>query len=261
MEALLISAQEAARKAASLVMQYYGNALIERKTDNSPVTEADTHAHELIMDELSATKIPVLSEEGTLVAPPYPQDLWIIDPIDGTVGFIKGTGDFAIMIGLLRAGKPILGVVHLPAINTQYYAVKGEGAYRLQDGVSTKLSVSDRHVPNLFATGSKNHKAPYMAKVAELLKVTGDVRVGGIGIKTSVIAEGKADYFLTLGELGEWDMCAPHIIAEEAGGRVTDREGNPLVYGNPHARFLNGIIVSNSSCHNDVVAALREATH
>jgi 3'(2'), 5'-bisphosphate nucleotidase len=258
METLLNLARKTASMTAEIVMSYYGDTTFTRKEDHSPLTEADTRAHDVIVQALAESGIPILSEEGILAVLPYPPQLWVIDPIDGTTGFINGSGDFAVMIGLLEAGSPVLGVVHLPAQNTQYYAMKGAGAFMVKDGVTTQLHVSDRVSPNLKAVGSRNHAAAYMRGVAEILGVTEDVRIGGIGVKCGAVADKRADYFLTLGNLGEWDVCAPHRIIEEAGGIVSDKDGEPLVYSNKDARFRNGVEFSNGACHREVIDALRE---
>ena len=187
--------------------------------------------------------------------------MWIIDPLDGTNGFVNGTDDFAVMLGLIENGEPVLGVVHLPVSNTVYYAVKGMGAYRI-DATSeqSRLQVSTYTVPHLRAVGSINHVKPYMHDVAERLGVIENVGVGGIGVKAGVVTQGQAEYFLTLGELGEWDVCAPQIILTEAGGVVTDRHGDHLCYGNTDARIHHGVIFSNGVCHKNVLTVLKEVT-
>jgi 3'(2'), 5'-bisphosphate nucleotidase len=247
----------AAKEGAEAIRGFYGNARIEQKADRSPVTEADTHAHTLIQKRLGESGIPILSEEDTThLTPPYPELLWIIDPLDGTKGFIHGTDDFAVMIGLLNAGRPVLGVVHLPIGDVVYSALRGEGAYKTEQGVTEKLKVSSRVRPNVRGLLSVNHLAPYMTKLSEELEVSETIAVGSIGIKAGYIGNDKADMYVTRGALGEWDVCAPEIILTEAGGKVTDTNGNPLVYGNPDARIAHGIIFTNDACHEDVVEAL-----
>jgi 3'(2'), 5'-bisphosphate nucleotidase len=256
MEELLQSVRAHAHEAAVLVMAGYGSTAFTEKADKSPVTETDRRIHDLLEAALLPTGIPVLSEEGVAVSHPYPPRLWIIDPIDGTSGFINGTGDFAVMVGLLENGRPVLGVVHVPATGTQYFATKGGGAYMEKGGVVTELRVSDRHTPNLRAVHSARHPAPYTEGIAAALEVTETIRVGGIGVKASIIAEGAGDYFLTLGRLGEWDTCAPEIIVTEAGGCVTDRDGDPIGYDMNDSRITNGAVFTNGACHREVLTAL-----
>jgi 3'(2'), 5'-bisphosphate nucleotidase len=260
MDDLLQIARTSAREASSIIMAAYGSKVFSEKDDKSPVTVTDAKVHDLLDTELSKTGISVFSEEGAGAIHPYPERLWIIDPIDGTRGFINGTGDFAVMIGLLEKGRPVLGVLHLPTTNTQYYAMKGQGAFKVQgDALPEKLFVSDRHVPELIATQSINHSAPYMTSVAAALEVTETIKIGGIGVKAGIIAEARGDYFLTLGNLGEWDVCAPEIITLEAGGSVTDIHGDPLTYANADGHIQNGAVFSNSACHREVLTALSMA--
>ncbi len=260
MEPLLRAAMDAAIESARIVMSHYGNQAFTEKKDLSPLTQADQHVHRYLAEVLGKTGIPVLSEEGDGMDIPYPPQLWIIDPIDGTRGFINKTGDFAVMIGLLEKGRPVLGVILAPVTNTLYFATKNGGSYIEKDGNTRPLRVSGRNIPDLRAVRSLNHSVPYMDDVAAALEVTENVAIGGIGIKSALVAEDKGDYFLTLGNLGEWDVCAPEIILTEAGGKVTDRTGDPLIYGNAGGHIKTGVVFSNGTCHREVLTALSLAT-
>jgi 3'(2'), 5'-bisphosphate nucleotidase len=239
-------------------MSHYGNATITIKEDLSPVTQADTEANEILLRMLGKTDFPILSEETLGISLPYPETMWVIDPLDGTKGFIKNTDDFSVMIALLKAGKPVLSVVYAPALKKLYYALKDGGSF-VEDAKGTrKLSVSDRIVPNLRAIRSINHVAQYMYEVEKALSVVETVSMGSIGIKAGLIGENKGDYYLTKGALGEWDICAPELLLTEAGGQATDGLGNPLIYGNTDYRIQNGIVFSNGKCHQEVLSALKE---
>jgi 3'(2'), 5'-bisphosphate nucleotidase len=256
MEQLLELAITAARECGGVIMSHYGNATITIKDDLSPVTQADTEANEILLSMLAETGFPILSEETLGIPLPYPETLWVIDPLDGTKGFIKGTGDFSVMIALLREGRPVLGIVYAPAHEKLYYALKDGGAF-VEDGAGTrKLAVSNRIVPQLRAVHSVNHIAPYMQTVADALAVTEIVSMGSVGMKAGLISENLGDYYLTLGALGEWDVCAPELILTEAGGRATDRYGKELVYGNVDYRIENGIVFSNGYCHGVILDSL-----
>jgi 3'(2'), 5'-bisphosphate nucleotidase len=232
MNELLALAKSVARACGDVIMSHYGNATVTIKADLSPVTQADTEANDIVFKMLAETGFPILSEETLNVPTPYPETLWVIDPLDGTKGFIKGTDDFSVMIALLKNGQPILSVVYAPAQGKLYYALKGEGSY-VEDSAGTRaLHVSSRHTENLRAVFSVNHAKPYMHNIATTLGVTQIVSMGSVGIKAGLIGEDMGDYYLNLGALGEWDICAPELILTEAGGMVTDSIGNPLVYGN-----------------------------
>lgn len=256
MHELLSCAQEAARDAASVIMSHYHDVAYEMKEDNSPVTKADRAAHDCIVRHLDTTGIPILSEEAEGVSLPYPERMWIIDPLDGTKGFLKKTGDFSVMIALIEHGRPVLGVVDAPVLKKHYYAIAGAGAFRVHGGAPVRLRVSDRRTPSIRGLLSVNHAAPYMHSLMETLRVTETVAVGSVGIKAGYIAEDLADFYVTRGALGEWDVCAPEIILAEAGGRVTDEQGNALLYGNPDHHITHGLVMSNTTSHSDILEAL-----
>lgn len=259
MNDLLVHAQRAAHDAASVIMSHYSDVAYEMKDDNSPVTIADRAAHECLMGRLSETHIPILSEEDVGVPLPYPEYLWIIDPLDGTKGFLKKTGDFSVMIALLHFGRPILAVVDAPVLMKQYYASRDGGSFLTHNGQTKRLSVSQRTAPRTRGLLSVNHAAPYMYAVMDTLGVTETVAVGSIGIKAGYIAEDTADFYLTRGALGEWDVCAPELILTEAGGSVTDTNGQPIVYGNKDHRIAHGLVMSNTTSHEEVLHALEGA--
>ena len=258
MDTLLETAIHAAREAGARVMELYETTDFETKTDGSPLTVADTSSHEVLVAHLSPTKIPILSEESSESANDftsgYPERLWIIDPIDGTRDFLKKTGDFAVMIGLLEHGRPTLGVVYAPAQDKLYYAVRGEGAYLEHGGELKRLSVSGSGNP-LRCIRSVHH---FKVRDASVIEKLGAITLphGSIGIKAGLIAEGVGDFSFSWGNLGEWDVCAPEIITTEAGGKVTDTNGNPLSYGTKDHRIVGGMILSNGACHEGVQRTL-----
>ncbi len=256
MNPLLKVALAAAKEAGDAIMALYTDTEFETKADGSPVTLADTRSNEILLASLSKTGIPILSEESLGIPVPYPSQLWIIDPLDGTKDFIKKSDDFSVMIGLLENGEPTLGVVYAPAHNTLYYAEKGAGAYVVRESVTTRLKVSNKETSPLRFVRSVNNFSDTMAKVAEKLSATLFPR-GSVGVKAGVLGEAEGEFFFSQGKFGEWDVCAPEIITREAGGMVTDCEGNPLFYGTNDHRVERGIVFSNGVCHEDVLNAIK----
>jgi 3'(2'), 5'-bisphosphate nucleotidase len=256
MNTLLDNALTAAKAAGDEIMKHYGTSDFESKSDTSPVTIADTRANEVLIAHLSQTSIPILSEESVGIPIPYPNKLWVIDPLDGTKDFLNYTKNFSVMIGLLEHGRPTLGVVYAPLYNAYYYAVKGEGTHMVKDGVATKLTITSDPTKKLRFICSVNNFKPYMDVVTEKLSAEKTPH-GSIGIKAGVLCENKGDFIFSHGKFGEWDVCAPEIIVEEAGGIVTDCEGNPLTYGTTDHRLERGVIFSSSDNH----ARILEAVH
>lgn len=259
MNPLLTIAIEAARHAGDFVMTQYGNTTSTQKSDMSPVTEADIGSHTRLMESLRHTEIPVLSEEAfdlSHISFPYPDTLWIIDPIDGTRDFIEGTDDFSVMIGLLQDGRPTLGVVYAPVSNTLYYAEHGKGAFMEKNECTTRLTVSDRALPHLHLIRSKNHYTPFMERVVEKLSITTATPHGSVGVKAGLLGTQEGDFFLYAGALGVWDICGPEVIVREAGGKVTDGKGNPISYTEENHRLSHGIVFSNGVCHTEILEAV-----
>jgi 3'(2'), 5'-bisphosphate nucleotidase len=250
----LETAEAAARTAGAAIQAIRHDRSVTLKGDGSPVTAADQAAHNAIVTILESTGIPILSEEGEAMADS--EYLWVIDPLDGTKGFITGSADYCVMIGLLERGRPSLGVVYIPETDVLYRG-SPPGAERVEGPVTTPLTVGETADSPRFLA-SVHHYTPLMAAVSASLGATEEKR-GSIGIKAALIAETEADYFFNDGRLGEWDVCAPEAILRAAGGLVTDLRGEALCYGNPSRRIAHGVLFSNGYLHETVLQAVRSA--
>ena len=248
---------EATKKAGQAILTLQNNTGFETKSDGSPVTVADIASNTIIISILEQTGIPILSEESIGIPVPYPEKLWIIDPLDGTKDFIAKSDGFSVMIGLLEKGEPILGVVFAPRLGTLYYAEKNKGSFLEKNGLITKLSVPPPQIGPLRFIRSVHNYSPIMESVAHKLGATLHPH-GSIGIKAGLVAHGDGDFFFSAGMLGEWDVCAPEIILTESGGMVTAMSGAPLFYGTHDHRVTNGIVFSNTHCHEKVLEAITE---
>ena len=206
-----------------------------RKDDNSPVTDADVKANELITKALLelAPHIPVVAEEDVLPPTEGHGLFWLVDPLDGTRAFVKGEPEFTVNIGLIQNGIPILGVLYAPPQQTLYYGTQNGGAFR-QVGGSTPEKISVRQVPaqGLTVVKSKSHPSPATTAYLEKLKVH-EMIAGSSSIKFCMVAEGSADIYPRFGRTMEWDTAAGHAILSAAGGRVETADGAPLTYGKP----------------------------
>ena len=260
--------------AGEAAMKYYKkpNLLVETKEDNTPVTEADKKANEIIVTRLkSLFPYPILSEEEKDDKLRLKEKIvWCIDPIDGTKEFIKGTDNFAVMIGLIEDKKPVLGVVYIPTSDKLYYALKGEGAYLNEDYLKAekypevnipktrRLRVSDtsKLEDSLVLLSSSNESIKALVEKMKPKKVQSG---GGFGYKICEITEGNFDLYVNNQDKGsEWDSCAPHIILEEAGGKLTNFDGSEITYNNKDTRHFNGAIGSNGILHPTVLNFISE---
>jgi 3'(2'), 5'-bisphosphate nucleotidase len=241
---LLTSVECIARHAGEAIMAVYSRAFtVEEKDDKSPLTEADTAAHEVIVAALDALPqgIPVLSEENTegFAGPDGNGRYWLVDPLDGTKEFIKRNGEFTVNIALIENGRPVLGVVVAPALGVAYLAAEGVGAVKVEQqgehaGERQPIRVAGK--PGRGATwrvvGSRSHPSPDLADWLETLGPH-ELLPMGSSLKLCRVAEGAADVCPRLGPTCLWDTGAAQAVVEQAGGRVVTLDGEPLSYATP----------------------------
>ena len=253
---------QAARSAGAAALDIYEtNYQTWEKDNKSPLTEADLAADKIILDHLAQFDHAILSEETDDDLSRLEADtLWIVDPLDGTKDFMKKTGDFSMMIGLVHMGRPVLGVVYKPVKDELYYATKGNGAYLLKKKNNPiRLQVGKIDQPSdLRIVVSRAHFAETDKDIAAALGAESFIKSGSVGIKVGLIADGSCDlYYNTSSYSSEWDSCAPEAILTEAGGIITDIKGNPLEYNKENVKCLNGILASNGPCHSTGVEAIK----
>ncbi|AQU81898.1 MULTISPECIES: 3'(2'),5'-bisphosphate nucleotidase CysQ [unclassified Halomonas] len=240
MQALLEQVLDIAYEAGDAIMDVYVKGFsVEFKDDNSPVTDADQAAHEVIMRGLQSLSIqlPILSEEDAEGFTGVDDDgrYWLVDPLDGTKEFIKRNDEFTVNIALIENGRPVLGVVTAPALKVAYIAAEGVGAFKI-DATGQRQAIRVVGKPDKETTwrvmGSRSH--PHPALAAWLNKLgKHNVTPMGSSLKCCLIAEGKADVYPRLGPTSLWDTSAAHAVILQAGGRVESLEGEPLSYANP----------------------------
>jgi 3'(2'), 5'-bisphosphate nucleotidase len=259
-------ALELAREAGAAILDVYdGPFEIEQKAgagDLEPVTQADRIANEIIVERLSRE----FPEDGILAEESIDTErrlgksrVWMVDPLDGTTGFIEGNGDFAVQIGLAEDGECVLGVVYQPLTGVLYRAVRGGGAWvERPQAEPERARVSDHiDLATMRLAASRSHRSPRMDRVVQSFGVKQEVRRGSVGIKVGLIVEQQCDLYVHLSpRTKQWDTCAPEIILQEAGGRLTDLFGRPLRYNSPEVQNRNGIVASNGVAHAQVIAAL-----
>jgi 3'(2'), 5'-bisphosphate nucleotidase len=256
----LAAALELARDAGTVVMKLRGGELgVELKPGDEPVTIADKRASELIVAGLRARfpNDPVISEELPLAeATLRAQRLWLIDPIDGTKDFIRGSDGFSVMIGLLRGGRPALGVVHQPALDRTYFATPDGGAHVVTNGTVEPLAVSTvANAAEARLVASASHRSPDIDRVKRTLGIENEQNVGSVGVKLCLIAIGVRDLYVNpQAKTKVWDTCAPEAILTRAGGRLSDLFGDPIDYSELGQR--RGLVATNGHVHDEVVAKL-----
>ncbi len=254
-------AQRLALQAGEVIMTYYQTGLaVHHKSGHEPVTAADHAADRLIRAGLNAAfpSDGLLTEESDDDLSRLDRErVWIVDPLDGTVEFIAGTGEFAVQIALAAEGKPVLGVVYQPTRQQLFYAVRGQGAYQVQDNQEVRLRVSTVDQPaRMCLVASRSHYSSQIEDARNKLGICSVNRVGSVGLKVGLVARGACDLYLATTPFKEWDVCAPHALLEEAGGTLTNLCGEPLVYNKADVTEQRGLAGSNGLAHHHIVQVL-----
>ncbi len=257
-----------ARSAGTLVVAIRSQGFdVDYKIHEEPVTRADRDASTAIVGGLRAA-FPadvVISEELEIdPARTTAERVWYVDPIDGTRDFIRGDDGFAVMIGLCVAGVPVVGVVHQPTRDRTYYAVAGGPAY-LAEGASaaapaaaepvvlSATTITDPSQARLAASAS--HRSSDIDRVKAQLGIRDELNVGSVGLKLCLIAAGSRDLYVNpAAKTKSWDTCAPQVILEAAGGKLSDLYGDPVDYRCEDVRHHHGLVGSNGHLHGAVIA-------
>lgn len=251
---LLENALKAASLASEKILEVYSGKRmrVRLKRDLSPVTLADQLAHEVIVQHLKVTEIPVLSEEGIKI--PFEvrsswERFWLVDPLDGTKEFIKRNDEFTVNISLVEGQRPVLGVILAPVTGDCWFAAPGIGA-RFTSGTKTGTAREciDRSAPIPFpeqqrpyrVIASRSHLNPETsAYIKEKTRGITDVESvnRGSSLKLCMIAEGSADLYPRFAPTMEWDTAAGDAIVTLAGGKIVMAENDQLLlYNKPDLR-------------------------
>ncbi len=244
-------------EAGEIIMGIYNsmdeNFEIDRKADDTPLTEADLRANTHICTGLrnAYPDIPIISEENR--QKPYAMRkkwsrAWLIDPLDGTKEFIKKNGEFTVNIALIENGIPVLGVLYAPALEELYHAKKGEGANMRKDG--------DCHAIKAASFKSSDDSLSFVASRSHINTQTRafidafhspEIVSRGSSLKFMLLARGEAHIYPRIAPTMEWDTAAAHAILNEAGGHILRYENlKPLQYNkedllNPHFVAIGAI--------------------
>lgn len=254
-EEFLKVATEAAQAAGKLQMSKLGDKLnIEFKGDINLVTEVDKACEALIIEKIQS-QFPthdILAEEGggERLDSDYK---WIIDPLDGTTNYAHGYPLFCTSIALEHMGEIVLGVIYEPNLDELFHAIKGQGSYL--NGKPIHVSPINQLIRSLVVTGfaynvqkAQNNNVNHFEN---MLMQTQAVRRDGVAaIDLCYVACGRYDGFWEL-NLFPWDVAAGSLLVTEAGGRVSDFQGNPF------SVYDKEILVSNSQVHDEMIQVLQ----
>ena len=237
---------EIARNAGKIVLRFYRQVTEygAKMSEADIVTEADMESQKYIVESLNRCfpEIPVLAEEG--LTSRNGERYFVVDPLDGTLNFFHGLPFFSISIAYVDEKGPCMGVVHAPATGETFFAVRGEGSY---DHIGKRLHVSTTTELRqcLAVTGWPYDKLlqPWTQRTVNLFQeLVQEVRIlGSAALEMAYLAAGHIDLYWEVG-LYPWDLAAGYLLVEEAGGRVSDVNGENFSLSTGRVAASNGIL-------------------
>jgi 3'(2'), 5'-bisphosphate nucleotidase len=253
----LETAKTLAIRAGAILLEHYSRPRVHWKGRGNPVTEADRLVSAFLVNRLKH-----LFPDDAVLSEEEPDDkerlsrsrVWILDPLDGTMEFVRRVEEFAVMIGLAIDGVATLGVIYQPTTQKLYYATVGSGAFLIENRTTRLLRVSaESDTERMTIALSRSHPSSHVDAIRHELGIHNSVSYGSLGLKVGLICEGRAHLYLnTSRHTSQWDTCAPDIVLREAGGRMTDLFNAPLRYDVAELRNLRGVIASNGSGHDQI---------
>ena len=249
----LTTLESAVRKAGQRVTQLARDGFETHiKKDHSPVTTADLEVDRILKEILFETypEDGWLSEEtpddGARLEKPR---VWVLDPIDGTKYFMLGIPQYGISIALVEKGDPVIGVIFNPATEEYFLAVKGAGATLNGKNIQVRSSSIERLT--VFVNPPALDRDPFR----QLAELADWQPMGSIAYTLALVAAGKADTAINLGNQNEWDVAAGTLLVQEAGGTIVDRKWNALCFNKPNP-MVSGILATRP----DKIECVQELT-
>ncbi len=240
MEQLLKLAQHAALEAGKAIMEVYAQPFeVYIKDDDSPVTQADLRASNIIKEMLKPTGIPFVSEEDLPPDRSQFKRYWLVDPLDGTVEFVNRNGEFTVNIALIDDKQPVLGVIYAPVMDKMWNAeCRMWNAECGMQNVECRMKNEECsiHKERPFTVlVSRSHRTPevdeYINKVLRPSHPDLVIDTQGSSLKFARLAEGSADVYVCYSKTKEWDTAAADAILRAAGGKMLRiSDGQPLEY-------------------------------
>ena len=238
-------------KAGDLSLDLRKKGLTKKiKEDNTPVSNGDLEVNKLITEKISeiTPDIPIISEE-TLDNRNNSKlkDFWLVDPIDGTYDYINDLEEFTINAGLIIDNKPAAGLINAPAKKRMFYSYAENNAFELTNGKTKNLSDNNiiRSNDSIRFISYSNKIKPEIQKIYQDIGVTENVKMKS-SLKFCVVATGEYDGYVAEPRAYEWDIAAGHAILNHSGGKITDFDGNEILYGKKNLKNPSLIVKSKN---------------
>jgi myo-inositol-1(or 4)-monophosphatase len=248
---------EQLREAGDIARRYFGGTYKSwNKSHGNPVTEADIEIDNFLRQSLLAARPPYgwLSEE-TKDDPVrlMRKRVFVVDPIDGTHGFLKHRPDFTIVAAIVENGRPVSGAIYNPITDDMFEAVKGEGTRK--NGVFVRVSVRSNFEGVRFLAEKKmmdpaRWANPWPNSIIVETRASAAYRM-------ALVAAGEFDAMISLSSKSDWDVAAADLMVHEAGGRVTTKEGDLLIYNREKPQHRS-LICAGSPLHARLLARLHD---
>ena len=220
----------------------------EIKSDNTPVSNGDIEVNTILTSKINeiTPNIAIVSEESTNhKGENNLKDFWLIDPIDGTRDYINNRDEFTLNAALIINKKPVIGIITAPAKKRVFYSYGLSNSYELTDGHEISLINKEKNYSGLTSVSYSNELKPEILEIHKKYKIISHQRMKS-SLKFCVIAAGEFDMYVTEPRACEWDIAAGHAILEHAGGKITDFNGDEVLYGK--LEFKNpSLIVKNKN--------------
>jgi len=222
----------------------------EIKSDNTPVSNGDLEVNRLLTKKLIelTPDIPIISEETSHnKSTKELNNFWLVDPIDGTIDYINDRDEFTINAGLILDRKPVAGLISVPAKQRMFYSYGKDSTFELKNKKLIKLECKKKTDKNSIKFVSYSDKLkPEIEKIHKEIGVTSYVRMKS-SLKFCLIATGEYDGYVADPRALEWDIAAGHAILQNAGGLVTDFDGNEIFYGKDNFKNPSLILKRNNN--------------
>ncbi len=220
----------------------------EIKSDGTPVSNGDLEVNKIIIKKILelTPDLPIVSEETSHnKSNKNLSDFWLVDPIDGTYDYINNLDEFTINAGLILNKKPVAGLIYAPAKKRMFYSYGKNMAYELTNGNLINLKCDTKNKRDSIKFVSYSNKAkPEIDKIYKDIGVKNFVRMKS-SLKFCVVASGEFDGYVAEARACEWDIAAGHAILQDAGGIITDFDGNEILYGKE--KFKNPSLILKRS--------------
>ncbi len=245
----------------------FPQALSVQDGGDGPVSAADLAVNSWLLDGLNnsfpSASWTMISEENSkeeLVNGSPPVDnqwIWILDPLDGTKDFLKGTGEYAVHLALLKFNVPVLGLVLIPELDELWIGIEGSGAW-CEDRIGNKKPVTfseSNKISEMTLVTTRSHRDENLDKLIGSIPFLEKKKVGSVGCKVAKILKGEADFYVSLsGSTApkDWDMAAPEAVLNAAGGSFTHANMKRLSYNTGDLHQWGCLIASHGKDHENL---------